>query len=109
LEDTVILNVHIVGNMADQILKIIAQQNYVLRTIDSIKEQARNRGFNSFHFSLSGGEPTLHPGYFDILKRLADDVEKHNLYINTYDNKLSKSWSGSKNIHNMQKSLIEHQ
>ena len=31
------------------------------KTIDSIKEQARGNGFNSFHFSLSGGEPTFHP------------------------------------------------
>tara|TARA_Y100000296_G_scaffold43194_1_gene49664 strand:- start:1188 stop:2255 length:1068 start_codon:yes stop_codon:yes gene_type:complete len=45
-----------------------------LKTIDSIKEQARERGFNSFHFSLSGGEPTFHPGYLDILKYLSDDV-----------------------------------
>ena len=45
-----------------------------LKTVDLIKAQARANGFNSFHFSLSGGEPTLHPGYFDILKRLADDV-----------------------------------
>ena len=45
-----------------------------LKTIDSIKEQARNRGFNSFHFSLSGGEPTLHPGYIDILKHLEEDI-----------------------------------
>ena len=44
-----------------------------LKTIDSIKEQARDRGFNSFHFSLSGGEPTLHPGYLDILEKLASD------------------------------------
>ena len=39
-----------------------------LKTIDEIKRQARNNGFNSFHFSLSGGEPTFHPGYLDILK-----------------------------------------
>lgn len=45
-----------------------------LKTIDEIKRQARNNGFNSFHFSLSGGEPTFHPGYLDILKYLADDV-----------------------------------
>ena len=49
-----------------------------LRTIDSIKEQARDNGFNSFHFSLSGGEPTFHPGYLDILKYLADDVSNTN-------------------------------
>ena len=49
-----------------------------LKTIDSIKEQARARGFNSFHFSLSGGEPTFHPGYLDILHHLADDVDSTN-------------------------------
>jgi len=45
-----------------------------LTTIDEIKRQARENGFNSFHFSLSGGEPTFHPGYLDIMKHLADDV-----------------------------------
>jgi pyruvate-formate lyase-activating enzyme len=62
-----------------------------LRTIDSIKEQARNRGFNSFHFSLSGGEPTLHPGYFDILKRLAGDVKNTNYTSIHMTTNLSKS------------------
>jgi len=49
-----------------------------LLTVDEIKRQARERGFNSFHFSLSGGEPTFHPGYLDILKHLADDVANTN-------------------------------
>jgi len=49
-----------------------------LKTIDEIKRQARQNGFNSFHFSLSGGEPTFHPGYLDMLKHLADDVENTN-------------------------------
>lgn len=49
-----------------------------LKTIDSIKEQARANGFNSFHFSLSGGEPTFHPGYLDILHHLASDVDNTN-------------------------------
>jgi organic radical activating enzyme len=49
-----------------------------LRTIDEIKRQARDNGFNSFHFSLSGGEPTFHPGYLEILKYLADDVPNTN-------------------------------
>jgi|TARA_B110000908_G_scaffold108469_1_gene127389 organic radical activating enzyme len=49
-----------------------------LVTIDEIKRQARDNGFNSFHFSLSGGEPTFHPGYLDILKHLADDVDNTN-------------------------------
>lgn len=49
-----------------------------LTTIDEIKKQARSNGFNSFHFSFSGGEPTFHPGYLDILKYLADDVDTTN-------------------------------
>lgn len=49
-----------------------------LLTIDEIKRQARANGFNSFHFSLSGGEPTFHPGYLDIMKHLADDVPNTN-------------------------------
>jgi len=48
------------------------------KTIDEIKRQARDNGFNSFHFSLSGGEPTFHPGYLDILKHLAIDVPNTN-------------------------------
>ena len=49
-----------------------------LSTIDEIKRQARGNGYNSFHFSLSGGEPTFHPGYLDILRHLADDVPNTN-------------------------------
>ena len=49
-----------------------------LYTIDEIKRQARANGFNSFHFSLSGGEPTFHPGYLDILRHLASDVHNTN-------------------------------
>ena len=48
------------------------------KTIDEIKRQARVNGFNSFHFSLSGGEPTFHPGYLDILGYLSDDVSNTN-------------------------------
>ena len=47
-------------------------------TIDEIKRQARDNNFNSFHFSLSGGEPTFHPGYLDILRHLAVDVHNTN-------------------------------
>jgi len=49
-----------------------------LNTVDEIKRQARERGYNSFAFSLSGGEPTLHPGYLDILDKLANDMENTN-------------------------------
>jgi organic radical activating enzyme len=47
-------------------------------TINEIKRQARENGFNSFHFSFSGGEPTFHPGYIDILEHLANDMGNTN-------------------------------
>ena len=50
----------------------------VLYTIDEIKRQARERNFNSFHFSFSGGEPTLHPGYIEILNHYANDTDNCN-------------------------------
>lgn len=46
----------------------------VIHNLQEIKTQARARGFNSFHFSFSGGEPTMHPGYLDILKFYAEDT-----------------------------------
>lgn len=49
-----------------------------LKTIDEIKKQSRANGFNSYHFSLSGGEPTFHPGYLAILGHLAQDVPNTN-------------------------------
>lgn len=48
------------------------------QTIDEIKKQARANKFNSFHFSFSGGEPTFHPDYLEILKYLANDVPNTN-------------------------------
>ena len=50
----------------------------MIKTVDEIKRQARERGFNSFHFSLSGGEPTFHPAYIDILEHLNADVANTN-------------------------------
>lgn len=45
----------------------------IFKTVHEIKRQARERGFNSFHFSLSGGEPTYHPDYLNIIEELGDD------------------------------------
>lgn len=50
----------------------------VTSTLDEIKRQARERGFNSFHFSFSGGEPTLHPGYLKIIDHYASDAVNTN-------------------------------
>ena len=65
-----------------------------LKTIDSIKDQARSRGFNSFHFSLSGGEPTLHPGYLDILDRLSEDMGNYTSIHMTTNLSRGFSWFG---------------
>lgn len=54
-----------------------------LSTIDEIKRQARENGFNSFHFSLSGGEPTFHPGFLNIIEHLAIDRPNTN-YTGTH-------------------------
>ncbi len=50
----------------------------VLSTLAEIKRQARERGFNSFHFSFSGGEPTMHPGYLKILQTYSEDLPNTN-------------------------------
>lgn len=50
----------------------------VYATMDEIKRQARERNYNSFHFSFSGGEPTLHPGFLDITRRYAADTPNCN-------------------------------
>ena len=47
----------------------------LIKTMDEIKRQARERGFNSFHFSFSGGEPTLHKGYLPLLRHYAVDLQ----------------------------------
>jgi organic radical activating enzyme len=49
-----------------------------LMTMDEIKKQSRERGYNSFHFSFSGGEPTVYPEYLDLLSHYANDTENCN-------------------------------
>jgi organic radical activating enzyme len=50
----------------------------LIKTMDEIKSQARRNGFNSFHFSFSGGEPTLHSGYLKLLEHYASDAAQTN-------------------------------
>lgn len=50
----------------------------VVHTIDEIKRQARARGYNSFHFSFSGGEPTMHPDFLKIVEHYCRDTENCN-------------------------------
>jgi len=43
-------------------------------TVDEIKRQARTNGFNQFHWSFSGGEPTAYKHLLDLIKHL-DETE----------------------------------
>lgn len=44
-----------------------------IKTIDEIKRQANQNGFNEFHWSFSGGEPTAYKQLLDIFKHLEND------------------------------------
>jgi uncharacterized Fe-S cluster-containing radical SAM superfamily protein len=44
-------------------------------TVDQIKSQARSNGFNSFHWSFSGGEPTAYKGLLELTRYLDDGVQ----------------------------------
>ena len=44
-------------------------------TVDEIKRQARANGFNQFHWSFSGGEPTAYKGLLDLVRHLDDGIE----------------------------------
>ncbi len=44
------------------------------RTVDTIKEQARQNGFTEFHWSFSGGEPTAYKYLPDLVKHIEKDI-----------------------------------
>jgi organic radical activating enzyme len=44
------------------------------KTVDEIKRQARNNGFNKFHWSFSGGEPTTFKGLLHLIRHLNDGI-----------------------------------
>lgn len=43
-------------------------------TVDKIKIQARENGFEQFHWSFSGGEPTAYKDLLDLMQHLDDGV-----------------------------------
>lgn len=55
----------------------------IKNTIDLIFNQARERGFDKFSFSFSGGEPTFHPDFLEIIKHIkTEKISKINLTSN---------------------------
>jgi organic radical activating enzyme len=63
-------------------------------TVDSIKQQARARGFNKFHWSFSGGEPTAYKHLLDLIKHL-DETESsyQSVHMTTNLSPGSKWWN----------------
>jgi organic radical activating enzyme len=45
--------------------------------MDEIKSQARAHGFDKFHFSFSGGEPTAYKGLTDLIKAYQEPVSNY--------------------------------
>lgn len=63
------------------------------RTIDEIKRQARARGFNEFHWSFSGGEPTAYKRLLDLTKYMDDiTVPYQSVHMTTNLSPGSKWW-----------------
>jgi len=63
-------------------------------TIDNIKSQARANGFNQFHWSFSGGEPTAYKQLLDLVKHL-DETESsyQSIHMTTNLSPGSKWWN----------------
>ena len=62
--------------------------------IDKIKQQARQNGFNEFHWSFSGGEPTAYKQLTDLVKHL-DETEStyQSIHMTTNLSPGSKWWN----------------
>ena len=65
-----------------------------VNVIDEIKKQARQNGFNEFHWSFSGGEPTAYKQLPDLVKHL-DETESpyQSIHMTTNLSPGSKWWN----------------
>lgn len=65
------------------------------RTVDEIKRQARRNGFNKFHWSFSGGEPTAYKRFLNLIKHLDDGAmtSYQSIHMTTNLSPGSKWWS----------------
>jgi pyruvate-formate lyase-activating enzyme len=64
------------------------------RTVDEIKRQARQNGFNEFHWSFSGGEPTAYKQLLNLIKYLDDGIQTpyQSIHMTTNLSPGSKWW-----------------
>ena len=68
-------------------------------TVDEIKRQARANGFDQFHWSFSGGEPTAYKHLLDLIKYLDDGIATPYQTVHMTTN-LSPSLTWWRNWHN---------
>ena len=68
-------------------------------TVDEIKRQARANGFNQFHWSFSGGEPTAYKHLLDLIRHLDDGAQTPYQTVHMTTN-LSPSLNWWRNWHN---------
>lgn len=64
-------------------------------TVDQIKLQANDNGFNEFHWSFSGGEPTAYKELLNLLEYVPQANEYHSVHMTTNlspGNNFWKSW-----------------
>jgi len=66
-----------------------------LKTLDSIKTQARANGFTDFHFSFSGGEPTAYKYFNKVVEYYANDElpEYQSIHMTTNLSPGQKWWA----------------
>ena len=63
-------------------------------TVDEIKRQARANGFNQFHWSFSGGEPTAYKQLNDLVKHLDEKESTYqSIHMTTNLSPGSKWWN----------------
>ena len=62
-------------------------------TVDEIKRQAKNNGFERFHWSFSGGEPTAYKQLNDLVKHLDDGQTFQTVHMTTNLSPGSKWWN----------------
>lgn len=62
-------------------------------TVDEIKRQARANGFNQFHWSFSGGEPTAYKNLLNLVEHLEDGITPYqSIHMTTNLSPGSKWW-----------------
>jgi hypothetical protein len=62
--------------------------------VDEIKRQANQNGFNQFHWSFSGGEPTAYKKLIDLVKHIESDINSpyQSIHMTTNLSPGSKWW-----------------